>query len=225
MTLKTPSPHPPPFSKLTTRGLHLHLQTPLSNLRVLAQLTSSVSPGYVGGELTTILSMHAEHGDPYRRRVVESIIERASRPIYHMIQRWVREGELGGREGASTDDAEFFVAEDPSVSNDDLYGFRYNLNPRMLIPSISPALAKKILGVGRNINFLRRCCAEAERGDTTGGKDLTSFVPGVHFTSDALRKAFTYGNSGVLEKVVGAAFKETSKHILTVIKEEVRADL
>ncbi|GMH60283.1 hypothetical protein TL16_g03017 [Triparma laevis f. inornata] len=203
------------FSKLTIRGLVLHLQTPLGNLRTLKTLTDGIGEDCIGGELICVLKVHSEHGDPYLKRVVNSIVTRSAVPVMSMISRWVREGELGHKD---FEDSEFFITEDASVTKDDLYGFRYNLNARMLIPEVNLGLAKKILSVGRDINFLRKCCVGVSAD--AGFFSLRTFSPGVHFTTDELKMAFTYGNPTVLEKVITAASRETSQEILKVVKDQ-----
>ncbi|GMI01301.1 hypothetical protein TrVE_jg13013 [Triparma verrucosa] len=214
-TLSQKTNDPPSFSALTVRGLALHLQTPLGNLQTLKTLTDGIGEDCIGGELICVLKVHGEHGDPYLKRVVDGIVERSAGPVMGMVERWVREGELGRKD---IEESEFFITEDTSVTNDDLYGFRYNLNARMLIPSITPALANKILSVGRDINFLRKCCVGVSAD--AGFFSLRTFSPGVHFTSDELKKAFTYGNPTVLEKVITAASRETSQEILKVVKDQ-----
>ena len=98
-TLATPSPLPPSYSKLTALLLHTSIHLPVSNLSTLACLTHTVCGGCnfsnagaplnitIGGQLASVIYKWTDHGDGYRRTVVQGIIEGASKPIYTMIYR------------------------------------------------------------------------------------------------------------------------------------------
>lgn len=55
-----------------------------------------------------------------------------------MLKRWISEGELDDPYG------EFFVAIDPSVTEEELWQRKYTLRADMLPPFISPELAQKV---------------------------------------------------------------------------------
>ena len=93
--------------------------------------------------------------------------------IYHFNSRWVLHGEL------HDPFEEFFISTNSpntkyanaiytsfslDVSNIDYVWHKYySLNPNMLPPFISLQLAKKILVVGKSINFLKACSKYSER--------------------------------------------------------------
>ena len=94
------------------------------------------------------------------------------------------------------------MVADPSVPNEHLWSQKYKLNPKMLPTFISlcvcnervclvadpddtnegvhsgcSELAKKILVIGKSINFIRQCCANSEvKKPPTQKSTLVSFV-------------------------------------------------
>ena len=167
----------PTHNPLTLRTLHIWLLTPSRTLQTLSTLTTSCSP-LSGGQLLTTLHAHANHGDPHHRTIVTEILDKASKPFYKTLYRFVVHGELGETTSAATTgesappptattsssssspSSEFFVTSDRSVSRDHLWSSKYTLNPSQMTPLISPSLARSVLEVGRGINFVRKCCGE-----------------------------------------------------------------
>ncbi|ETK90146.1 hypothetical protein L915_06007 [Phytophthora nicotianae] len=124
-------------------------------MRLMTRLIDSVE-GLRGGALASGIHSHVLHGDPDVSQSVQRVLKQIAAPIVRMIKRWVFEGELEDVHG------EFFVVADPTVSDDQFWAKKYTLNLKMLPPFISIELAKKILVIGKSINFIRQCCGNAD---------------------------------------------------------------
>uniref|UniRef100_T1JNK7 Uncharacterized protein n=1 Tax=Strigamia maritima TaxID=126957 RepID=T1JNK7_STRMM len=171
---------------LTLRRLQLWTLEPVFRLRVLAALVD-VCKGLKGGALASAVYSYHQHGDPS-----------LAVPIYTMLDRWIFDGELEDQY------SEFFVAADPTVSDDKLWHDKYKLRKSMVPNIISMSQAKKILSAGKSINFLRQVCQ-----DPTPLKGR-----------DAIRDSLdcnTY-QEGYLQNIVEMAYKETSRRLLDVMQ-------
>ncbi|EQC39439.1 hypothetical protein SDRG_03641 [Saprolegnia diclina VS20] len=145
----TSAPH------LTLKRLYVWTQDPLDRLRVMACLVDSVD-GLRGGALATGIHMYMEHGDPFVKSLIQTILNQVAAPILSMIQKWTLEGAL--------DDVynEFFVAGDPTVQDDQLWSHKYHVEYTMLPHFISKDLAHTIFVIGKSLNFIRTCCGDTE---------------------------------------------------------------
>ncbi|KAG6969218.1 hypothetical protein JG688_00005401 [Phytophthora aleatoria] len=152
---ETRQPHERGVSSLTLRTLIVWLQDPLDRMRLMARLIDSVE-GLRGGALASGIHSHVLHGDPDVSQSVQRVLKQIAAPIVRMIKRWVFEGELEDVHG------EFFVVADSTVSDDQFWAKKYTLNLKMLPTFISVELAKKILVIGKSINFIRQCCGNAD---------------------------------------------------------------
>jgi len=56
---------------------------------------------------------------------------------------------------------DFFVTMDPNVPDSKLWTDKYHLNHAMIPSFLTNELAEKILQTGKAVNFIRRCCGEA----------------------------------------------------------------
>lgn len=142
-------------STLTLRRLLVWTQDPLQRLRLMATLADSVE-GLRGGALVSAVAMHGRHGDPFVHHFVEQVLRRLAAPLFEMIQKWVLEGALNDEFG------EFFVEGDSGVSADRLWRDKYCMRDRMVPSFIGEDLARKILQIGKSINFIRHCCDDSE---------------------------------------------------------------
>ncbi|KAH9120211.1 hypothetical protein LEN26_011226 [Aphanomyces euteiches] len=152
---KFPLPESEGLPELTLKRLVVWTQDPLDRLRVMAALVDSVD-GLSGGALASGIYMYMEHGDPFVRQFIETLLNQVATPILNMIQKWTLEGLL--------DDAheEFFVACDSSVTDEHLWSQKYFLRWSMLPQFISREVANTIFVMGKSINFIRTCCGDSE---------------------------------------------------------------
>ncbi|RHY25414.1 hypothetical protein DYB32_008326 [Aphanomyces invadans] len=129
---KYPLPESAGVPDLTLKRLIVWTQDPLDRLRVMAALVDSVD-GLVGGALASGIYLYMEHGDPFVRQFIATILNQVATPLLNMIQKWTLEGML--------DDTyeEFFVACDATVDDDFLWSQKYSLRWSML-PQFIPRM-------------------------------------------------------------------------------------
>ncbi|KAL7692532.1 putative gamma-tubulin complex component protein [Plasmopara halstedii] len=195
-------------SSLTLRTLTVWLQDPLDKMRLMARLIDSVE-GLRGGALASGIQSHALHGAPDVSEFVQRVLKQIAAPILRMIKRWVFEGELEDRHG------EFFVVADPAVSEDQFWAKKYTLNLKMLPAFISIELAKKILVIGKSINFIRQCCGHA---DWVMDASHESSVMGLESNNE---KDYFAGLKR-LEKVIENVSNSTNKYLIRTLTEKYR---
>ncbi|ETV97580.1 hypothetical protein H310_09480 [Aphanomyces invadans] len=152
---KYPLPESAGVPDLTLKRLIVWTQDPLDRLRVMAALVDSVD-GLVGGALASGIYLYMEHGDPFVRQFIATILNQVATPLLNMIQKWTLEGML--------DDTyeEFFVACDATVDDDFLWSQKYSLRWSMLPQFIPRDVANTIFVMGKSINFIRTCCGDSE---------------------------------------------------------------
>lgn len=110
-----------------------------------------------GGALLSVIHNYTKHGDPFIKKYLIDMLQIVSKPFYEMLERWIYEGEL--------DDPydEFFVACDPTVSEEDLWQSKYTLREHMLPAFMSKELAHKIFSIGKSLNFIRYSCHDEQQ--------------------------------------------------------------
>lgn len=143
---------------MITNGItlsHLHLWTcdPLENLKWLASMVK-VCQGQKGGALASAVYDFSHHGDSNVKNLAKRMLENVCNPLYNMLIKWITDGEL--------DDPhkEFFIQACSDVGGDRMWHEKYQVRNSMLPSFITKAQAKKILGTGKNINFLREICKD-----------------------------------------------------------------
>jgi gamma-tubulin complex component 3 len=116
----------------------------------------------------------------------------------------------------------------------------YSLNPAMLPPFLSLTLAKKILVVGKSINFLKACSKYSDRltaatatatpGTTTsklGNKSATSAAPGVDnfaiptsvLTQHSIQ-TMSFGNESELEQSIYSIARVIESTLLNIVQHQ-----
>ncbi|KAK1931915.1 Gamma-tubulin complex component 3 [Phytophthora citrophthora] len=205
---ETRQPHERGISGLTLRTLIVWLQEPLDRMRLMARLIDSVE-GLRGGALASGVYSHVLHGDPEVSKFVEKVLKQIAAPVVRMIKRWVFEGELEDVHG------EFFVVADSTVSDDQFWAKKYTLNLKMLPRFISIELAKKILVIGKSINFIRQCCGNADwvmdAGQETAVIGMETDNEGAYFAE--LKR---------LETVIENVSNSTNEYLIRTLTEKYR---
>ncbi|KAI9217075.1 Spc98 family-domain-containing protein [Blastocladiella britannica] len=135
---------------LTLRRLWLWSVEPLHRLRVMSAMVASAR-GLHGGSLAGVVHSYAHHGDPALERFVQTVLRAMCAPLFAMIRRWVYEGDLVDPH------KEFFVAASSGVGDDDenWWKLKYRLRGEMVPGFVDRVLARKILLIGKSLNFLR----------------------------------------------------------------------
>ncbi|KAF9999833.1 Microtubule-nucleating Tub4p (gamma-tubulin) complex component [Entomortierella chlamydospora] len=138
---------------------------------------------------------YTQHGDPLIQQFVHKMLERIATPFYVMMQRWIYEGEL---EDPRT---EFFIAHNPFAVEEDSWQKEYYIREEMLPIFIGKPLARKILSIGKSLNFLRHKCDDAE------------WLLQHH----GVGKPLKYGDIAELEGSIDAAYVGTSQRLLYLL--------
>jgi gamma-tubulin complex component 3 len=151
-----------------------------------------------GGQLISLIhGFSSSHGDPFVGAFAERLLTQVTRPFYHMLRRWIYDGEL------IDPYHEFFVSEpDPSTRPDvdprrvetSIWEDKYSLDHSMMPSIISADFAKKIFLIGKSLNFLRHNCGE---------------IDWVIEHSKSASKELRYGDTATLEASIDEAYKTT----------------
>ncbi|XP_027012208.2 gamma-tubulin complex component 3 [Tachysurus fulvidraco] len=190
-------------STLTLRRLLVWTYDPKIRLKTLAALVDYCQ-GRKGGELASAVHAYGKTGDPHMRALVQHILSLVSHPILNFLYRWIYDGELEDTYH------EFFVASDPTVKTDRLWHDKYSLRKSMIPSFITMDQARKVLLIGKSINFLHQVCHDR----TSPGKS-----PPASKSADSPKDAtelFT-DLEGAFQSKIDAAYFETSKYLLDVL--------
>ncbi|KAG8521147.1 Gamma-tubulin complex component 3 [Galemys pyrenaicus] len=164
---------------------------------------SRVSPGRKGGELASAVHAYSKTGDPCMRSLVQHILSLVSHPVLSFLYRWIYDGEL--------EDAhhEFFVASDPTVKADRLWHDKYSLRQCMVPSFITAEQSRKVLLIGKSINFLHQVCHDQTPAARTAAATPADPPQDAADLLTDLENAF--------QGKIDAAYFETSKRLLDVL--------
>ncbi|KAF8949032.1 Gamma-tubulin complex component 3 [Haplosporangium gracile] len=179
---------------LTLKRLLVWTQDSLQRLRLMSVLVECCQD-LQGGALVSMVHDYTQHGDPLIQQFIHHMLERISAPFYVMLQRWIYEGEL---EDPRT---EFFIAVNLDVEEEDMWQSKYFIREEMLPAFIGMPLAKKILSIGKSLNFLRHKC------------DDSDWILQNHGAGKSLK----YGDIAELEGSIDAAYVGTSQRLLHLL--------
>ncbi|XP_018355185.1 PREDICTED: gamma-tubulin complex component 3 homolog [Trachymyrmex septentrionalis] len=193
---------------VTLSHLHLWACDPLETLKWLASIVRACQ-GQKGGALASTVYEFSYHGDAIVKNLVKRVLESVCNPLYNMLMRWIADGEL--------DDPykEFFIQACNDVSGDRMWHEKYQVRNSMVPSFLSKAQAKKILGTGKSINFLREVCKD--------------FSPWQDRHADMFRNTdeeynvevfFDMDPDGRLQTMMDAAYKETSTRVVEILTKQ-----
>ncbi|XP_013880082.1 gamma-tubulin complex component 3 [Austrofundulus limnaeus] len=190
-------------SSLTLRRLLVWMYDPKVRLKTLAALVDFCQ-GHKGGELASAVHAYGKTGDPQMRALVQHILSLVSNPILNFLYRWIYDGELEDTYH------EFFVASDPNVKTDRLWHDKYSLRKSMIPSFITMDQARKVLLIGKSINFLHQVCHDR----TPPGKITPASKP-----ADTPKDAAELLSDleGAFQEKIDAAYFDTSKYLLDVL--------
>jgi len=193
-------------SSLTLRRLLVWTYDPKIRLKTLAALVDHCQ-GRKGGELASAVHAYTKTGDPYVRSLVQHILSLVSHPVLSFLYRWIYDGELEDTYH------EFFVASDPAVKTDRLWQDKYTLRKSMIPSFITMDQSRKVLLIGKSINFLHQVCH-----DQTPTTKMIAVTKSADSPQDAA-DVFTDLENAFRGKI-DAAYFETSKHLLDVLNKK-----
>ncbi|XP_075950691.1 gamma-tubulin complex component 3 isoform X2 [Anarhichas minor] len=190
-------------SSLTLRRLLVWMYDPKVRLKTLAALVDFCQ-GRKGGELASAVHSYGKTGDPQMRALVQHILSLVSHPILNFLYRWIYDGELEDTYH------EFFVASDPNVKTDRLWHDKYSLRKSMIPSFITMDQARKVLLIGKSINFLHQVCH-----DRTPPSKITPASTSADTPKDAAELLSDL--EGAFQQKIDAAYFDTSKYLLDVL--------
>ncbi|XP_022263871.1 gamma-tubulin complex component 3 isoform X2 [Canis lupus baileyi] len=190
-------------NSLTLRRLLVWTYDPKIRLKTLAALVDHCQ-GRKGGELASAVHAYTKTGDPYVRSLVQHILSLVSHPVLSFLYRWIYDGELEDTYH------EFFVASDPAVKTDRLWQDKYTLRKSMIPSFITMDQSRKVLLIGKSINFLHQVCH-----DQTPTTKMIAVTQSADSPQDAA-DVFTDLENAFRGKI-DAAYFETSKYLLDVL--------
>ncbi|KAK0087490.1 hypothetical protein PV325_000931 [Microctonus aethiopoides] len=196
------------FETVTLSHLHLWACDPLENLKWLANIVRACQ-SRKGGALASAIYDFSHHGDASVKKLVKRILESVCEPLYNMLIRWINDGEL--------DDPfqEFFIEACADVVGDRMWHEKYQVRNAMVPTFISKSQAKKILGTGKSINFLREVCKGSAPVHSHNG-DLLCGDP----NECNVEAFFVMDPDGPLQTMMNAAYKETSTRVVEMLAKE-----
>uniref|UniRef100_A0A2K5YDF4 Tubulin gamma complex component 3 n=1 Tax=Mandrillus leucophaeus TaxID=9568 RepID=A0A2K5YDF4_MANLE len=163
--------------------------------------------GRKGGELASAVHAYTKTGDPYMRSLVQHILSLVSHPVLSFLYRWIYDGELEDTYH------EFFVASDPTVKTDRLWHDKYTLRKSMIPSFITMDQSRKVLLIGKSINFLHQVCH-----DQTPTTKMIAVTKSAESPQDAADLFTDLENA--FQGKIDAAYFETSKYLLDVLNKK-----
>ncbi|XP_017795465.1 PREDICTED: gamma-tubulin complex component 3 [Habropoda laboriosa] len=194
--------------RVTLSHLHLWAFDPLETLKWLASIVKACQ-GQKGGALASAVYEFSNHGDASVKKLVRRILENVCDPLYNMLIRWIADGEL--------DDPyrEFFIEACADITGDRMWHEKYQVRNNMLPSFITKVQAKKILGTGKSINFLREVCKDFTPWQGRHTEMFKNFSE--EYKVDVL---FDMDPDGRLQTMMDTAYKETSTRVVEVLTKQ-----
>ncbi|XP_076030777.1 gamma-tubulin complex component 3 homolog isoform X2 [Oratosquilla oratoria] len=191
---------------LTLRKLLLWTLEPRFRLQGMALLTHSARE-VKGGATVSALYQHLHHGDPAHYTMVKHALSLACTPLFMMLTQWLLDGQL--------EDSyhEFFIAADPTVSDEKLWQDKYSLRYSMLPSFISAQQAHKVLATGKSLNFLRNVCQV--RAPIAARETIKKALQ-----QTTVESLFSQDENIQLDHLINLTFRETSRHVLDEILQQ-----
>ncbi|ORX79680.1 Spc97/Spc98, partial [Anaeromyces robustus] len=186
-------------NKLSLKRLLVWTQEPLQRIRFLETLVKLFKK-CGGGDLISKIHNFVNHGDPFVQNFIHNLLCEVSTPFFDMLKKWIYEGELNDQYN------EFFVEEHQDIHGEDLWNLKYSMrqNSSMLPSFINTTLAKKILVIGKSLNFIKDSCNDSE------------YVLSRSKEAENLN-VFNYDSIEALEEIVDENYINTSNYLLDIL--------
>ena len=162
-----------------------------------------------GGQLISLIhGFSSSNGDPFVSIFAERLLTHVTQPFYHMLRRWVYDGELVDPY------QEFFVTEpdlslrpdiDPRRVATSVWDNKYQIDDAMVPSIISAEFANKIFLIGKSLNFIRHNCGDSD------------WVIGY---SRSASNELHYGDTAGLEASIDEAYKSTMSRLIHLMSEK-----
>ncbi|XP_038049883.1 gamma-tubulin complex component 3 homolog [Patiria miniata] len=194
-----------PSTDLTLIRLKVWTYDPIHRMKYLAILVDGCKDKK-GGALASAVHSYTLHGDPSVKCVMKHILKLVAFPIKTMLDRWIEDGNLDDKFH------EYFVASDPLVKEDRLWHDKYSLRKSMIPSFITMQQARKILLIGKSINFLHQVCHDNSPIKVKGDSDLET--KNKYQDTEMLLEQDLDGS---FQQVIDSAYRDTSKRLLHVL--------
>ncbi|XP_058445425.1 gamma-tubulin complex component 3 [Malaya genurostris] len=188
--------------RLTLMKLRLWLAGPMERFQWLAQISDSCKD-LKGGALATVIHDYTSNGHPENRKCALELLRAACVPLQHALIRWLINGEI------VDPNCEFFIEEISEVGFDQLWHQKYRIRRSMLPGFVSDTMAKRILVIGKSINFLREVCQ-----DKTPVKARNDLKQCLEHDLDFL---FSPVSTSKLHLLIDSVYLNTSKQVLDIV--------
>lgn len=188
--------------RLTLKKLRLWLAGPMERLQWLALISESCKE-LKGGALATVVYEYTTNGHPENRKLAQELLRSACIPLQQALIRWLIDGEI------VDPNCEFFIEEISEVSFDQLWHHKYRIRRSMLPAFVSDTMAKRILVIGKSINFLREVCQ-----DKTPVKARNDLKQCLESDMDFLYRPVC---TTKLHQLVDSVYLNTSKQVLDIV--------
>ncbi|XP_071493935.1 gamma-tubulin complex component 3 homolog [Diadema antillarum] len=198
-------------SNLSLFRLNVWTLDPLHRMKQLAILVDGCADKK-GGSLASAIHSYTLHGDPSTRQLVKHILRLVAFPIRTMLDKWIFDGQLEDKHN------EFFVAADPSIKEDKLWHEKYSLRKSMVPSFISMEQARKILSIGKAINFLRQVCKDHT---PIKGKSLVVVTSGSNNYQNT-EMLLQQDMDGSFQQVIDSEYRDTSKRLLHILQTQFK---
>ncbi|KAH9285518.1 Gamma-tubulin complex component 3 [Echinococcus granulosus] len=188
---------------LTLVQLSHWLMEPKRRLKILASL-ADVCASLKGGALVSKVYEMSQNGGPQIWTMLTTILVNVTRTIFEMIALWIYDGRL-----SADTNQEFFVTINPSVDNSNLWTDKYVLRKSMVPVFIRKEQARKILLVGKSVNFLTHVC-----DDSLVFKDLEAIR---NTRLKRIESIFDQVFDNSFDRMISTAYTHVSKHLLRIL--------
>lgn len=137
--------------RFTLMKLMLWTIQPLARFQCILTIATACQYKKGGAIASGIFDM-LSNGDPSVEIVSKELLRSVCVPLVYMLTRWLLEGEVEDPHG------EFFVDSLAEINSDRLWHDKYRVREALLPNFISLEMARRILLIGKSINFMRVVC-------------------------------------------------------------------
>lgn len=139
--------------KISMKMIDMWCDEPIERMKNLV-LIADCTEGLKGSQVVSMIFNLAKTGNSGVNLIMVRVLEMISKGLANMLELWIQEGVI--------DDPyqEFFIIEDILVGPDELWERKYRIEHDMVPSFFGDELVKKILLIGKSINFVKICCNE-----------------------------------------------------------------
>jgi len=194
-------------NKLNLIKLYLWMQEPMEKMKWLAAICDTTQSiclvkrlDLKGGVLASTIQQHVYGCTSTLSKFIGGIFQEVCAPLLNMIRQWMIHGDAHDLYG------DFFVTTDPTVHEDRMWFDKYSLNIEQIPTFLTYDMAYKVFLTGKAINFIRKCCFEAE---WTVPAELQD--PNIKNWTEIIE------NAGVIEEWIQKIYESTNSKLVSLL--------